>query len=87
MKVRSIGIVVAIVLLTVWAILPFLVWFPNWVGSLGETHDSTYVVIGLMVAVVMVMASIASQKRDGARIRLLRHVVAIAAGIRPVRGH
>jgi len=68
-----------IIVFTTWAILPFAVWFPARVGTPGEPHDSAVVVVGVMAASVIAMASIASQLRGSARIRLLRNVVVIAA--------
>jgi hypothetical protein len=69
------------IVLTTWAILPFVALFPTWVGfgSRGEPHDITVVVVGVLVAIVIAMASIASQMRDAARVRLLRNVAVFTA--------
>ena len=58
-------------------------WFPASVGASGESHEVTYVVVGVMIMVVIAMALVASQKQDGARIRLLRNL-AVAAVISTV---
>src|ERR1700752_4241340 len=74
---QSISVVLAIILLTTWGILPFFVGFPASVGT--PSNDITYGIIGVMAAIVIAMASVACQKRNGARIRLLRYVAVIAA--------
>jgi hypothetical protein len=75
---RSISLLLAIILLAMWAIFPFFVWFPASVGAPGESHDVTCAVVVVMVVIVIAMASVASQKQDGARIRLLRNLAVMA---------
>jgi hypothetical protein len=79
MKVRWISVLLLIIVLTAWAILPFVVCFPTRVGSPGKPRDSGVFVVGVALAILIAMASIASQLRDAPRTRLLRKVAVTAA--------
>jgi hypothetical protein len=79
LRARRISVLLGIIVLTTWAILPFVLCFPTRVGSPGKPRDSAVMVLGVAVAILIAMASIASQLPDTPRNRLLRKVAVIAA--------
>ena len=78
MKLRSVGVALATILLAMWALLPFFMLFPSQVGAPGQALNVDVVAVCLLATIVIAIVLVASQKQDRTRIRLLRSLAIIA---------